>query len=30
MNLKFTEKQLKSYEAPLSDSEEQKCRNAMG
>lgn len=28
--MKFTEKQLKSYEAPLSDSEEQKCRNAIG
>jgi hypothetical protein len=28
--MKFTESQLKSYSAPLSQSEEQKCKNAIG
>lgn len=27
--MKFTEKQLKNYAAPLSDTEEQKCKNAI-
>ena len=28
--MKFTEKQLKLYAAPLSESENQKCKNAIG
>ncbi len=28
--MKFTEEQLRSYAAPLSETEEQKCKNAIG
>ena len=28
--MKFTESQLKNYSAPLSQSEEQRCKNAIG